>query len=116
LVALYAVELVTALEHAVELVHEKGDRLVALVGLDGGIHIGALDLDVALCLELDAGRRGAIAFQLHAEAHDAFLVSEQSLGLLAHERLERRGELEVDARYDYFVVILAVHVSAFCCG
>lgn len=116
MVALHAVKLVAALEHAVEFIDEKGDGLVAFFGLDGGIHIGAMDLDVALRLELDAGRRGAIAFQLHAETHDALLVSEQSLGLLAHERLQGRGELEVDARYDYFVVIMAVHVSAFCCG
>ena len=96
----HAVELVTAVQHSIEFVDEHGDGLVAFVGLDGGIHVGALYLDVAFRLELNAGRGGAIAFQFHADAHDALLVSKQSLGFLTDERLERRCQVEMDARYD----------------
>jgi hypothetical protein len=72
-----------------------------------------MDLDVALGRELHADRGVTVAFQLHAEAHDAFLVAKQSLGFLAHVRLEGRGEFEVNAGYDQFVVVLAVHISAY---
>ena len=116
MIAFHAVKLMAALEHSVEFIDQQGDRFVALIRLDRGIEVRALNLDVTFRRELDSGRVSAIAFQLHAEAHDALLVSEQSFGFLAHERLERRCEFEVNARDDYFVVVLAVHVSAFCFG
>lgn len=115
-ISFYAMKLMAALEHAVELVDQHRNGFVTLVGLDGGVQIGPMDLDVALGLELDAARERAIALQFHADAHDALLVAKQSIGFLADERLQRRGQVEVDARYDQFVVILAVHVSACCFG
>ena len=84
------------------------------VSFDGGIHIGPVDLDVALRLELGADRYRPIAFQFHADAHDALLVSKQSLGFFPDERLERRGQFKVDAGDDQFVLVLAVHVCP--CG
>ena len=116
MVAFYAMELVASLQHPVELVDQHGDRFVAFVGLDDCIHVGPVDLDVALSLELHADRSVAIAFQFHAETHDAFLVAEESFGFLAYERLERRSQLKMNARNDHFLVVLAVHVSAFGLG
>ena len=113
-VAFDAVKLVAALQHPVEFVDQHGDRLVALVRPDGRIHIGPVDLDVTLGRELHADGGVAVAFQFDAEPHNAFLVTKQSLGFLMDKRLQRRGQLEVDAGYNYFVVVLAVHVSA--CG
>ena len=112
-VAFDAVELMAALEHAVELVDQHGDGLVALVGLHGGIHVGAVDLDMALGGELHTVRGITITLELNAEPHDALLVTKQSLGFLPDERLERRGQIKVNAGDDYFVLVLAVHVSAY---
>ena len=112
-VAFNAVQLVASLQHAVELVDQIGNRLVTFVGLDGRIHIGAMDFDVTLGGELDADGWIAIAFQLYAHPYDALLVTKQSLGFLADERLERRCQLQVNAGYDQIVVVLAVHVSAY---
>jgi hypothetical protein len=89
---------------------------MTLVGFDGGIHVWPVDLNMALGLELGADCRHAVAFQFHADPHNAFLVSKQSFGFLADKRLERRGQVEVDAGYDQFVVVLAVHVSPCCFG
>jgi hypothetical protein len=115
-VPFHAMELVASLQHSVEFIDEHGDCLVTFVGLDRGIHIGALDLDMALSRELHADRGSAIARQFHAYPHDTLLMAKQTLGLLLNVRLERRGQFEVDARDDYFVVILAVHVSPCCFG
>ena len=57
-----AMQLVPALQHAIEFVDEHGDRLVAFVRLDGSVHIGTEDLDVTLSRELHAHRGIAIAF------------------------------------------------------
>jgi hypothetical protein len=108
-----AVQLVASLQHPVELVDQHGDGLVAFVRLDGRIHIGPLDLDMSFGLELYSSRRTAIAFQLDAYAHDALLVTKQSVGFLADERLEGRCQFEVNAGDDYIVILLAVHVSAY---
>src|ERR1035437_4433176 len=51
MVALHAVKLVAAGQHAVEFVDEHGDRLVTFVSFDGRIHFRALDDDVPLGLE-----------------------------------------------------------------
>jgi hypothetical protein len=87
-VAFDAMKLVAALEHSIELVDEQRDGLVALIRLHDGIHVGALDLNMALGLELHADRWIPVAFQFHADAHDALLVTEQSLGFLTDERLQ----------------------------
>ena len=51
-----------------------------------------------------------VAFQLHADAYDALLVSKQSLHFFTYERFEGRGEFEVNTGNDQFVlVVLAVH-------
>ena len=99
-ISFYAVELVATLQHAIELVDEHGNRLVTFVPLDGCIHVGAMDLDVALGRELDARRGTAIAFQFHAHPDDAFLVTKQSRGLLMNERLKRGRQFEVNAGDD----------------
>jgi hypothetical protein len=110
MISFHAVELVAALEHAVEFIDEQGDRFVAFVGLDDGIHFGALDDHVSFRLE--ARRHGLfrVTLKFDANAHDALLVSEQSLGFLADERLEGRSQFEVNARDDEFVV---VHDTAY---
>ena len=46
-------------------------------------------------------------------ADDAFLVAKQSFGFLPDERLQGRCQVEVNAGYDYIVIVLAVHVSAY---
>jgi hypothetical protein len=100
MIAFNAVQLVATLQHAIELVDEHGDRLVTFIRLDRCIHVRALNLDVALGLELDAGRRIAIAFQFNPHADDALLVAKQSIGFLADERLQGRCQLEVNAGDD----------------
>ena len=100
MISLHAVELVATLQHAIELVDEHGNRLVAFVPLDGCIHVRAMNLDVALGRELDAGRGAAIALQLHAHPDDAFLVTKQSRGLLMNERLKRGRQFKVNAGDD----------------
>lgn len=113
MVAFHPVHLVPSLQHAVEFVDQQGNRFVTFVRLHGRIHVGALNLDVPLGRELHADRTVAIALQFHADAHDALLVTKQSFGFLADERLQRRGQFEMDAGYDQFVFVLAVHVSAY---
>ena len=107
-----ALELVAALQHAVEFVDQHGNGFVAFLRLDDRVHVGPLNFDMAFGLELGADRLVAVAFQFHAKSHDALLMTKQSLGFFADESLERRGQLKVDARDDYFVGILAIHVSA----
>jgi hypothetical protein len=63
-------------EHAVEFVDEKRNSFVAFVGLDRGIHVGAVNLDVAFGLEARGDSFLGVAFQFHADAHDALLVTE----------------------------------------
>jgi len=84
-------------EHAVEFVDEERDGFVALVGLNSGVHVGAVDFDVAFGLEPVGDGFVAVAFQLHADPHDAVLVTKQSLGFLSHERFKGRSELEMNA-------------------
>ncbi len=90
-------QVVTFAEHAVEFVDEEGDGLVALVGLNGGVHVGAVDFDVAFGFEPVGDGFVAVAFQLHADSHDAILVTKQSLGFLSHERFKGRSEVEMNA-------------------
>jgi hypothetical protein len=100
MISFYAVELVATLQHAIELVDQHGNRLVALTPLDGGIHVRAVNLDVAFGRELDAGRGAAITLQFHAHPYDAFLVAKQSRGLLMNERLKRGRQFKVNAGDD----------------
>ena len=88
LVAASFSEVVPLTEHAVEFVDEKRDGFVALVGLNGGVHVGAMDLDVAFGREPVGDGGIAVAFQLHADTDDTILVTKQSLGFLAHERFK----------------------------
>src|SRR5882757_7979021 len=43
-------------------------------------------------------------------------MTKQSLGFLVHEGFERLGQLEMNAGDDDFVMILAVHISAYGLG
>ena len=95
-----AVHLVASLQHAIELVDEHGNRLVAFVRLNGRIHVGALDLDMSLGRELHSNRRVAVTLQFNPHSDDAFLVPKQSLGFLSNERLQGRCQIEVNAGYD----------------
>ena len=93
-------QLVASLQHAIKLVDQHRNRLVTIVGLDGGVHVRPLNLDMTLGLELDSDGRIAVAFQFNTHPDDALLMAKQSFGLLADERLERRRQLEVNAGYD----------------
>ena len=115
-IAFHALQLVTAAEHPVEFVDEESDGFVAFIGFDHGIHVRALDDNVALRFEARADGCGGITLQLDAEPQDAFLVAKQSLGFFADERFERRSQLEMNARHDDFAMVLAVHVSAYGLG
>jgi len=87
-------------EHAVELVHQEVDGLVAFVGGDGCVHVGAVDDDVALGGEAVVDVLLHVALEFDANSDDALLVAEEAFGLVMHELLQRRGEFEVDAGYD----------------
>ena len=113
IVAARLLEVVALAEHAVEFVDEQGDGLVALVGLDDGVHVRPVDFDVALGLEPMRDGFVAVALQLHANPHDAVLVTKQSLGFLSNERLKGGCEFEMNARDDEFVVVLSVHDTPF---
>ena len=99
-------------EHAVELIHQEGDGLVAFVLGDGGVHVGAVDGDVALGGEAVGDVLFGIALELNAEADDALLVTEEADRFFLHELLEGRGEVEVDAGHDDIVTdVFSVHSS-----
>ena len=87
-------------EHAVEFVHQEIDGLVALVGGDRGVHVGAVDDDVALGGEAMLDVLLGVALEFDADADDALLMAEESLSLVVHELFQRRSEFEVDAGYD----------------
>jgi hypothetical protein len=108
-----ALQLMAAVQHAVEFVDEHRDGLVTFVGFDAGVHVGAVDGDVPFGLEARANVFFGVAFQLNADAHDALLVAKQSFGFLSHKRFERGGQLEMNAGDDQFVGVLAVHITAY---
>jgi uncharacterized protein len=99
-------ELGAADEHAVELIDQEGDGLVALVGGDGGVHVGPVDGDVAFGGEAVGDILLRVALELHPEADDALLVPEEAFRLVLDELLQGRGELEVDAGYDQVVGVV----------
>lgn len=113
MMAFGAFQLVTTGKHTVEFIDEHRDGLVAFVGFDGGVHIGAVDGDVALGFEAGADGFLRVALQFNADAHDAFLVAKQSFGFFADKGFERRSQLEMNAGDDEFVGILAVHNPAY---
>ena len=59
---------------------------------------------------------GSVQNASGADADDALLVTKQSISFFTHENFERRGQLEVNAGDDQFVVVLSVHVSGFSLG
>lgn len=93
-------------EHAVELVHQEGDGFVALVGGDGGVHVGAVDGDVAFGGKAVGDVLLVVAFEFDAQADDAFLMAEEAIGFVVHELLQGGGEFEVDAGYDEVVGVI----------
>lgn len=74
-------------QHAVEFVDEEGDGLVALVSGDGGVHVGAVDGQVAFGGEAMGDVLFGVAFQFDAQTDDAFLVAEEPVNLFVHELL-----------------------------
>ena len=112
-VALHPQQLVAALQHPVERFDQEGDCFVALVGLDGRVHIWPVDLDVTLGGKLYPGGGATVAGEFHPDPDDPFVVTKQSSGLLVHERLQGGGEFKMNAGDDDFVVVLAVHDAAF---
>jgi short-subunit dehydrogenase len=101
-------------EHLVKFVHQLCGSLVALLGLDGGVKVGTIDFDVSLGGEAMLHVLARVALELNAHADDAFLVAKKPGCLFLHERLQRRGELEVDAGYDHFVCrVVFVHGFGF---
>lgn len=102
-----------ASKHTVEFVDEQGHGFVAFVGRYARVHVGTVDRDVALGLEARADGLLGVAFELNADAHDAFFMTKQSFRFLLHENLERRSQLEMDAGNDQFMLVLSVHISAY---
>ena len=103
MLALKLPELSPAFEHAIEFVDQQRDSLVAVLRVDCGVEIRALDFDVAFGGETrDLSR---IAFKFEAKSHDAVFMTKQSGGFLLHERLQRRREVQVNAGNNDFVMI-----------
>lgn len=101
-----------AAQRLVDLVHEQIDRLVHFLGVCGAVDVRSANLDMGLGDKLVRALVLAIAFQLHLDAYDVFLVSEQSLGLLNHVILERRGQFEMNAGNNHLVsAIRIIHVG-----
>ena len=100
-----------AIEHPIEFIYEHGYGFVALVGGDGSIHVWAMNHDMALGGEAIADGLFRVTLQFHADPDDPLFVPEQSLRLLAHERLQGRRQLEMNAGDDQFGAVRdALHV------
>lgn len=100
MISLNAVQLVTSLQHAIQLIDQHGNCLMAFIGLHGRIHVRALNLDMTLGFELDSDRWIAVTLQFNAHPDDALLVAKQSFGFLTDKRLERRCQIQVNAGDD----------------
>lgn len=110
MVALNFVKAVAPFEHAIELIDHQSNGLVAFVRRFGDIEIGSVNGHMTFSNESTAHRLFRIAFQLHADAYYALLVSKQSLHFFTNERFEGGREFEVNAGNDQFVlVVLSVH-------
>ena len=80
--------------------------------IDQAVQFVADDLvyiNVAFGFEARADVFFGVAFQLNADAHDAFFMTKQSFRFLLHKGLERRSQLEMNAGDDELVGIWAVH-------
>lgn len=75
------------LQHAIQFVDQHGNGLVAVIRLNGCIHVRSLNLDMTLGLELDSDRGVAITFQFNTHPDDALFMAKQSLGFLSDKRL-----------------------------
>jgi len=108
--ALVFVHLRATLQHPIQFIGEQTDRLMAFVGSDGCIHVGAIDMDMPFGDEATRHGLFRITLELHANAQDAFLVAKQSCGFLLNIRFEGRGKFEVNSGNDYIVrVIISIH-------
>ena len=105
LLAAGLLELVALGEHAIKFVHEKVDGLVAVVGGDGSVEVGAIHRDMALCGEAVGDGLLRIALEFDPHTDDSLLVTEEAVGFVMNELLQGRGEFEVDAGDDQVVVI-----------
>lgn len=86
----------SAMQEAVEFIHQKVDRLVGIVGGDGRDEVGAADLDVALGDEGGAAA-GGVVFYIEADAVDAGFVAEEAIRFAVQGIAHGVGEGEVDA-------------------
>lgn len=103
--ALGLLELVALGEHAVELIDEEIDGLVAFVGGNRGVEVGTVHGDVALGGEAVGDRLLGVALKLHAHTDYALVVTEKAVGFVMNKLLQGGSEFEVDAGYDQVVVI-----------
>ena len=77
-----------------------------------------MDDNMALRLETRLHGLLQIAFQLHPEADDLFLMPKQTLGFFSDKAFERRGKFKMDARDDQLAMVWSVHICitpSFCC-
>lgn len=115
-VALGFLEIRAAVQHAVEFIDEEGDGFVTFVGGDGGVEVWAVNADVAFGGESVGDGLLGVAFELDADADDAFFVAEETVGLFLDEGFEGRGEVEVNAGDDQFVLMsMSIHGTLVCC-
>src|SRR5690606_7910911 len=89
-------------EHAVQLVDQEHDGLVALVDRHRSVHFRTIALDVSLRAKAPPWRLRRIVLEFHPESDDAFLVAEQTRRLLLDERFKGRCEVEVDTGNNHF--------------
>lgn len=90
-------------EGAIEFRDDEVDGFVGVVGGGLGDEIGTADFDAALGDELGIRAASLIEFEIEPDAHDARFVAEELTGFFVRERLERGGEVEVDAADDEFI-------------
>lgn len=104
------IQLGAAMEHAIEFVDEERHGLVALVGRHHGVERGPGDGDMTFRGKTFCNRLFRIALEFYAYARYPLLMSEQSLGFFLDKGFQGRGEVEVDAGDDQFVLrSMSVH-------
>jgi hypothetical protein len=99
-------------QHPVEFVSQQRDCFVTLVGFNDRVHRRSVDEDMPFGLEPGPDFFLGVVFQLYAQAHNVLLVAKQPIRFLANEGLQRRGQFEMNAGDDQFVIVLSVHVAA----
>lgn len=108
-----------AAEHAVELVHEKIDGFAAVIGENRRKHIGAVYFDAALGGEMFVNGLIGVAFEFHANAHNAFLMAKETVGFFLDIYFQGWSQLEMNTRdYEFMprlggveFVVAFVHVA-----